>query len=118
MGTRSRVPLILILAAATSSCAIANRMSGVSDARLLQRTGVAAQATVTEIWDTGITVNNDPVVRLRLLVQPPAGNEYQAEIPKSLVSRVHIPQFQPGARVSVRIDPNDPAHVALDVYKY
>jgi hypothetical protein len=110
--------LVAIAAIALSGCAIANKMDGVSDARALQKTGEHAEAVVIQIWDTGITVNNDPVIGLLVEVHPPDRPAYQAKIPKSLVSRVHIPQFQPGSRVAVRIDPGNPNHVALDVYEY
>ena len=73
---------------------------------------------MVEVWDTGITVNDDPVIGLRLTVQRPGQAPYEAVINKSLVSRVHISQFQPGWQVPVRVDPHDPARVALDVYKY
>jgi hypothetical protein len=51
-------------------------------------------------------------------VAPSADSPYEAVIPKSRISRVHVPQFQPGWQVPVRIDPRDPSRVALDVYKY
>ena len=42
---------------------------------------------------------------------------YQART-KIVISRVHIPQFQPGATVPVRIDPKDPTRVSLDIYEF
>ena len=101
-----------------SGCAIANKMSGVSDAKALQKGGERADAVVVQIWDTGITMNNDPVVGLLVEVHPADRPAYQTKIPKSLISRVHIPQVQPGSRIAVRIDPTDPNHVALDMYDY
>jgi hypothetical protein len=110
----------LLLAAALSlaSCAIADRVSGVSDAKALQSTGVAAEATVQKIWDTGITVNQDPVIGMEVEVQPAEGQPWRATIPKSLISRLDIPRFQPGQRVSVRYNPQDRSRVALDMYHY
>jgi hypothetical protein len=70
------------------------------------------------VWDTGVTVNNDPVIGLRLTVDRPGHPPYEAVIPKSRVSRVHVSQFQPGSHVPIRVDPQAPARVALDVYKY
>jgi hypothetical protein len=110
--------LCMLLAATLAGCALADRMSGVSDAKRLQQSGTPASARIVEIWDTGITVNDDPVIGLKVEVSREDGSIYTATIPKSLVSRVHIPQFQPGQTVSVRIDPQDPAVVALDVYHY
>jgi hypothetical protein len=110
--------LALLLAAALAGCALADRMSGVSDAKRLQEAGTPATARILRIWDTGITVNDDPVIGLEVEVTRGDGSVYNATIPKSLVSRVDIPQFQPGQTVGVRIDPQDPAIVALDVYRY
>lgn len=114
-----RVVFLLIVAALGSNgCAITDKMSGVSEARAIQKVGEAASGTVEQVWDTGITVNNDPVIGLKLTVQRSGQAPYEAVIHKSLVSRVHLSQFQPGWKVPVRVDPNDPARVALDVYKH
>lgn len=108
----------LAVLALLAGCAMVDRMSGVSETRELQKSGLPASAHILEIWDTGITVNEDPVIGMRVEVSPPDGPAYSATIPKSLISRLDIPRFQPGATVSVRIDPRDPDRVALDAYSY
>jgi hypothetical protein len=114
-----RAALLLVAAAVVfNGCALTNKMSGVSEARAIQKVGEPARGTVLEVWDTGMTLNNDPVIGLRLTVARSGHPPYEAVIKKSPVSRVHIPQFQPGSSVPIRIDPRDPARVALDVYKY
>jgi hypothetical protein len=112
------VLLLAILSMTSFGCAMIDRMSGVSEAKRLQETGESATARVLEIWDMGMTVNDDPVIGLRVEVSREDGSVYTATIAKSLVSRVHIPQFQPGATVPVRIDPQNAANVVLDVYQY
>jgi hypothetical protein len=109
---------VMLASALLSGCAIADRMSGTSQARELQRIGVPADALILNVWDTGITVNDDPVIGLDVSVRAADGTEYETKILKSRVSRVHLPQFQPGERVPVRVDPRDPKRVALDVYRY
>ncbi|MEW5938801.1 MAG: hypothetical protein AB1750_04010 [Chloroflexota bacterium] len=79
--------------------------------RALQEQGQPAQATVLKIWDTGTTINQNPVVRMLLEVRPPGGTSFQAETER-LVSRLQIPQIQPGAIVAVKYDPQSQA-VAL-----
>ena len=117
--THRRAIFVVILAALVSNgCAIANKMSGVSEARAIQKVGEAASGIVIEVWDTGITVNDDPVIGLKLTVQRSGQQPYEVVINKSLVSRIHVPQFQPGWQVPVRVDPKDPGRVALDVYKH
>ena len=108
----------MALAALLAGCAMVDRMSGVSEARWLQVNGAAASARILEIWDTGITVNDDPVIGMRVEIARPDGSSYDATIPKSLISRLDVPRFQPGSTVPVRIDPQDPARVALDTYSY
>jgi hypothetical protein len=116
-----RPATLLLLAAmviATSGCAVADRMSGVSEAKRLREAGTPATARILKIWDTGITVNDDPVIGMEVEVSREDSSVYTATIPKSLISRLDIPQFQPGMPVSVRIDPQDPAKMAIDMYKY
>jgi hypothetical protein len=108
----------ILLVSALTGCAMIDRMSGVAETKRLQESGVAARARILEIWDTGITVNQDPVIGIRAEVTRADGTTYTASIPKSLISRLDIPRFQPGAVVDVRIDPQDSSKVALDVYKY
>ena len=66
--------------------------------------GLPAEATILQMSDTGTTINNDPVVRLLLQVQPPDQPTFQAETER-LVPRLRIPQVQPGAVVQVKYDP-------------
>ena len=77
--------------------------------------GTPAQATILRIWDTGTTLNDNPVVGFLLEVRPPNLPAYQAES-KSMIPRLSISQFQPGATVPVKIDPQNQARVALDIF--
>jgi energy-converting hydrogenase Eha subunit H len=111
----------LALAAALllfGGCALIDRMSGVAETKQLQESGVAGSATILAVWDTGITVNDDPVIAMRVEVARPDGSVYSAVIPKTLISRLDVPRFQPGSTVPVRIDPQDPLHMAVDAYHY
>jgi hypothetical protein len=105
--------LILVL----SGCAVIDRMSGVADARDLQARGESATAKILRIWDTGMTVNEDPVVGFLLEVRREDRPAYEART-KLRISRLDIARIQPGTVVPVRVDPQDPAHVALDIYEY
>lgn len=106
------IPLALV-----AGCVIIDLPTGESEARLLRQTGVPAWATILRLWDTGITVNDDPVVGLEVEVRPSPPTEgapFRAVIPKSRISRLDVPRVQPGETVAVRYDPNDPSRVALD----
>jgi hypothetical protein len=108
----------LLVAATLAGCAWIDHWSGVQDAKALQRTGLRANATILKIWDTGMTVNDDPVIGLQVEVKPDGRPPYVATIDRALISRVDIPQFQPERVIPVRVDPKDPQHVAIDFYDY
>src|SRR5215831_10887206 len=81
-----------LLAASLVACAMIDDLSGVSDAKALHRTGLPARATVLNIWDTGMTVNSDPVIGLRIEVTPDGAPPYVATIKRALISRLDVPQ--------------------------
>jgi hypothetical protein len=87
------------------------RMTGAD----LRSSGIVAQATILRFWDTGTTVNDNPVAGLLLEVQAPGQAPYQVET-KSLIPRLSIGQLQPGAVVQVKIDPTNNQRVALDLF--
>ncbi len=80
----------------------------------LLATGTPAEATVLEVRPTGVEVNNEFGMQLTLEVSPPSGSPYKVHV-KAYVSPVHMPRVQPNQKVSVKIDPQDPEHVALDL---
>ena len=85
---------------------------GVSDE--LQQKGVVAKARIEEIWDTGWTINDNPVIGMKVLVLPADRPAFEATIEKTTISLLAIPQFQPGNVVPVRYDPANPALIAVD----
>ena len=87
---------------------------GMAQTQALIANGMPAQATILRMWDTGTTVNDNPLVGLLLEVRPQDRPAYQAQT-QSLVSRLKIPLVQTGATVPVRFDPADPTKVALDL---
>jgi len=72
--------------------------------RRVLKKGQPADAEVLETWDTGTTINQNPVVGLRLKVFPGSGSPFVAET-EQLISRLQIQRYQPGSRVKVRYDP-------------
>lgn len=82
------------------------------DPGILQN-GIPAQATILNVRQTGVLVNHQPQVAFDLEVHPPGDAPYQARA-KAVIPMVNIPQFQPGAQVSVKIHPTDPTKVVLD----
>jgi len=115
MRFRSLSLLTALILTLTSSCAMIDSYTGEDVNKPVREHGVAASAEVLEIWDTGVRLNDNPVVGFRLLVTLEDGTSYQAET-KNVVSVVHIPQVQPGAVLPVKVDPENRQLVALDIY--
>ena len=100
-----------------SGCtAIVDQFSGRGEACAILATGKPASATITAISDTGITINNDPVVAFDLEVHPGQGAPFMAKT-QALISRLDVPQVQPGRVVPVKFDPRQPSRVAIDLWE-
>jgi hypothetical protein len=87
---------------------------GIARNNALLASGEPAQATVLQLWDTGVSLNDNPQVGLLLEVRPQNRPAYQVQT-KSFISRLKVSQVQTGAVVAVKVDPADPAKVALDL---
>jgi hypothetical protein len=85
-----------------------------SKKRKILENGVSARAVVIDVADTGMTVNDNPRVKLTLQVQPEGGAPFEAS-KKATVSRVAIPSV--GDQMWVRFDPADPTEVEFDEAK-
>jgi hypothetical protein len=92
-----------------------DRMTGEDAANAIREAGTPAHARVLRIWDTGMTLNNDPIVGFRLEVHAEGIEPFEAET-RAVIGRLDIPQIQPGADLSVKFDPKDHSRVALDIY--
>jgi hypothetical protein len=76
------------------------------------KNGVTAPARVLEVHDTGVSVNDNPQVRLLVEVLPKSGSPFQAEV-KTLVSRLNAALVQPGIEAVVVYDPLQPTRIQL-----
>lgn len=74
--------------------------------------GTPALAEVIDLSDSGNRINHQPVANIRLTVQPPDGPPYQA-VAQAVVSGINSPIFQPGRRLSVKVDPDRPDRVVI-----
>jgi len=104
---------LLLLVGATASCSgMVDHYTGADVAKEVQAVGVPAEGTVLAIWETGVRVNDNPVVGFRLEIHAEGREPWEAET-KALISILDIPRIQPGAVLSVVYDPNDPQRVAI-----
>ncbi|MCU0280429.1 MAG: hypothetical protein MUE66_01035 [Acidimicrobiia bacterium] len=85
--------------------------SGVAP-RLL-RAGLPARALVERMWETGVTINESPVFGFGLQVTREGEEAYSAEVQQA-VPRMLVGAVLPGATLAVKVDPADPARVAID----
>lgn len=79
----------------------------------LQKTGIPAKATILEVNDTGVTINNSPQVKLKLEVKNSFGQKYTTQI-RALVPRLNPGAFRPGMEIAVKVDPKNEMNVAID----
>jgi hypothetical protein len=77
--------------------------------------GLPASGRVLKIWETGVRVNDNPVVGFLLEIHAEGIAPYEAET-KALISILWIPRIQPGEILPVKYDPDDPSRVALDIF--
>jgi len=109
--------LALIATSICFACASTiNLFTGEEVAREIRENGLPAKGTVLKIWETGVRVNDNPVVGFLLEIHAEDIAPYEAET-KALISILWIPQIQPGAVLPVKYDPEDPSRIALDIFE-
>lgn len=105
---------LLLITLIPSLLIIRKVFGGLKQTQTLLAMGEPAQATVLQLRDTGTTLNDNPQIEVLLEVRPSNRPAYQVQT-RCYVSRLRIPQVQPGAVVAVRIDPQNQANVALQL---
>ncbi len=83
------------------------------NASRLQKTGLPGTARILEVRDTGVTINNNPQVKLKLEVKTSFGQKYTTES-RVLVSRINPNAYSPGMEIPVKIDPKNEMNVVID----
>ncbi len=78
-------------------------------AQALMATGKQGEATILSLEDTGMLVNNNPRVRIRLEVRIPDYAPYQVEKTVT-IPLIRLSQVQVGAVVGVLADPTQPTN--------
>lgn len=83
------------------------------NANRLQKTGLPGTARILEVKDTGMTINNNPMVKLIVEVKTSFGQKYTTEC-RVLVSRINPNAYSPGMELPVKIDPKNEMNVVID----
>jgi hypothetical protein len=81
--------------------------------RQLLATGVAAQAVIESMTDTGVTINGQPLVSFVLGVRTQDGQVHRVTHRQSL-PRLPMGMVVPGAVVPVKVDPQRRDRVRID----
>lgn len=79
------------------------------------KNGIAAEARITEISDTGRRHNDNPVVRIKMMINDPQGRQFPAEV-KTVISPVDMTKAREGSLISVKYLPDKPDNVAIVSY--
>jgi len=79
----------------------------------LLATGLPGRAIIRDIQTTGVMVNRQPRVLLKVEVHPEQGIPYEAEF-KQVISPVHLPKFQPGGEFKIKIDPKNKNNIYFE----
>lgn len=83
------------------------------NANRLQKTGLPGTARILKVKDTGMTINNNPMVKLIVEVKTSFGQKYTTEC-RVLVSRINPNAYSPGMELPVKIDPKNEMNVVID----
>ncbi|HSZ24201.1 MAG TPA: hypothetical protein VK766_00700 [Cytophagaceae bacterium] len=71
--------------------------------REILKVGTPASAVIKKLWQTPLTVNNQPVVGLELQVIPVSGSPFVVQIHQE-ISLLQVSYYQPGSIVQIRYD--------------
>lgn len=82
------------------------------EARRLLQVGRRGLATVVAVRQTGVEVDDNPQAELQLQVAVDGVDPYEVTH-RQVISRVAIGSFWPGAKVPIRVDPQDPRNVIV-----
>jgi hypothetical protein len=108
-----RAAVVALPVLVLNSGCLTDALNGEGQVRELRKTGQPAKATILKISDTGVTINDDPVALLDVEVHPAKGAPFRART-KCQISRLEVPQFQPGQTIPVLYDPADHTRVGVD----
>jgi hypothetical protein len=83
-----------------------------ADAQRVSQTGLSGTARVTALTQTGMFLNDNPQVKMDLLVQVTGKSPYAASR-KEFIPLIMLSQISPGSTLPVKVDPNDPNDVVI-----
>lgn len=104
--------VIAVIVVGTIGFSLRTVLRGPALRRKLAQTGVAGSAELLSIEQTGTRVNDQPMLRFKMLVHLPNRPPYTA-LHHEVVAQIRLSSIGPGVQVPVRVDPNDPKLMAI-----
>jgi hypothetical protein len=104
--------LIAVLTIGIIAITFASVLKGPRLRKRLLQTGVEGHAQLMSVEQTGTRVNDQPMLRLRMLVHLPGQAPY-AVVHQEIVAQIRLAQVQPGMALTVRVDPGDRRQMAI-----
>jgi len=96
---------------ANQGLSMAKQYTGMDGKRnILMQSGMGGTAEVLSIADTGALINYDPVVKMKLRVQPQFGASFDTEI-ETVVSKVAVPRQ--GDKVNIKYNPSNTSELIV-----
>jgi hypothetical protein len=83
-------------------------------AHLTNGAGLRAAVTVEGVWQVGSYMNMSPVLRVQGRVEREDGTTTYGAVFGEVVAQMHIARVQPGAKLAVFVDPQNPHDMAID----
>ncbi|MGE0221582.1 hypothetical protein [Mycolicibacterium sp.] len=89
-------------------------MTMLRHSQLTNGMGQPATVTVEGVWQVGSYLNMSPVLRIQGRVQRDDGTAPYGAVFDEVVAQLHVPRVQPGTRIAVAVDPQNPHDMAID----
>lgn len=81
-------------------------------AQRMREVGIDGVAQIESMEQTGVKINSQPQVRMKLTVKVPGKDPYEVEV-KKVVAVTDLGLVKPGASLRVKVDPDDPNNVHI-----
>jgi hypothetical protein len=76
--------------------------------------GLRGTVTVEGLWQVGSYMNISPVLRVQGRVEREDGTPGYGAVFDEVVAQMHISRMQPGAKLAVYVDPQNPMDMTID----
>lgn len=76
--------------------------------------GLPATVTIEGVWQVGSYMNMSPVLRVQARVEREDGASPYGAVFDEVVAQMNIGRVQPGAKLAVFVDPQNPVDMAID----